>query len=67
MVFVNFHGEGCAILKRMKLNELKPAAIVALGGGGMIEFERERKSDTKLDAMLEQRAQQSRSESAPPQ
>ena len=48
-VFVYFSGAKCPMVKRMRYTERRPAAVSALGGGGMIDWDREYVADVNLD------------------
>lgn len=52
-VFLYFSGSACPMVKRMRYTERRPAAVSALGGGGMIDWDREHKDDVTMDTMLE--------------
>ena len=41
------------MVRRMRYTEKRPAAVEALGGGGMIDWDRENQADVHLDSLLE--------------
>ena len=52
-VFLYFSGSKCPMVRRMRYTEKRPAAVEALGGGGMIDWDRENQADVHLDSLLE--------------
>ena len=55
-VFVYFSGAKCPMVKRMRYTERRPAAVSALGGGGMIDWDREYVADVNLDEVCAKHA-----------
>ena len=51
-VFLYFSGSKCPLVRRMRYTERRGAAVQALGGGGMIDWDREFVADVTLDEML---------------
>jgi len=51
-VFIYFSGAQCPMVRRMRYTERRPAAVEALGSGGMIDWDREHVADVTLDELL---------------
>ena len=52
-VFLYFSGAKMSVVRKMRYTEKRPAAVEALGGGGMIDWDRENAADVHLDSLLE--------------
>ena len=52
-IFLYFSGAKCKVVKRMRYTEWRGQAESALGGSGMIEWDRENQDEVNLDALLE--------------